>query len=51
MGRIMTKSTDHRAMHGRCAEMESRLIRWMFFFWATWMISEAGLYYVVLRSK
>jgi CRP-like cAMP-binding protein len=35
----------------RFAEMESRLTRWLFAFWTTTMVSQAGVFYLILRSR
>jgi hypothetical protein len=35
----------------RHSELETRLIRWMFAFWTTTMVTQAGLFLAVLRLK
>ena len=35
----------------RSSELETRLIRWMFAFWTTTMVTQAGLFLAVLRLK
>jgi len=38
-------------MHQTIAASETRLIRWMFAFWTTTLLAQAGLLYAVLRAR